>query len=123
MVPSFLPQPNENVKFREEQSVFGQFEDAEEPLRRVVFREDPLERTREGTHDTFGAYDAHFHLDRSSILLQGDVDLIMDDWLPRPLYRQPTTRVEVTGGNIVYCDPAAYPAADMQTYSLTIVEK
>ena len=112
MVTSSLPQPNENVQFREEQPVFGQFEDAEEPPRRVVFREDPPERRREVTHDTFGAYDAHFHLDRSSILLQGDVDLTMDDWLQRPLYRQPTTKVEVTGGTIVYCDPAAYPTAD-----------
>lgn len=66
----------------------------------------PVLDDRWGPYDVF---DSHFHLDRSSKKLLGNLGLDVDVWLSEQMERPPNTVINVVGGVMIFCDPEKYP--------------
>lgn len=63
------------------------------------------------TIEVLDAYDTHFHLDRSSKWLLGNLSLTMEAWTDETMERPPTVPVNLIGGTLIFCDPETFPSA------------
>ena len=58
------------------------------------------------------AFDTHFHLDRSSKRLLGNLSLTMETWTDESMERPSKVPVNLIGGTLIYCDPESFPTID-----------
>jgi Tat protein secretion system quality control protein TatD with DNase activity len=59
----------------------------------------------------YGAFDSHFHLDRPSKRLLGNLSLTMETWTDESTERPSTVPVNLIGGTLIYCDPESFPSS------------
>ena len=78
-------------------------------LRRLISAKPQEEPTPRRITRAYDVFDSHFHLDRTSLRLLGNLNLALDQWLEEPMERPPTVPVNVVGGILIHCDPGTFP--------------
>ena len=58
--------------------------------------------------EVYSAFDSHFHLDRSSKRLLGNLSLTMETWTDESMERPSTVPVNLIGGTLIYCHPESF---------------
>lgn len=75
----------------------------------------PEETTESEDHrsirEVCDAFDTHFHLDRSSKRLLGNLSLTMETWTDESMERPSKVPVNLIGGTLIYCDPESFPTS------------
>ena len=61
--------------------------------------------------EVYGAFDSHFHLDRSSKRLLGNLSLTMESWTDESMERPSKIPMNLIGGTLIYCDPESFPTS------------
>jgi hypothetical protein len=76
-----------------------------------VHRRSPSPEDHRSMGEVYVVFDSHFHLDRTSKRLLGNLSLTMETWTDESMERPSKVPVNLIGGTLIYCDPESFPTS------------